>query len=55
MPVWLQIIAANAVICLACYARGLYLELKSTKEELKKAKETIAYLNEELREKHKHN
>ena len=47
------------LICLAvvgtlCYARGLYLELKSTKEKLQNAQETIKELKEELQEAYYH-
>lgn len=48
MPMWLEIIAANAVLGLACFARGAYLELKKTREQLENAKEIIRYLEAEL-------
>lgn len=54
MPVWLKIIAANAVIGLICYARGLYKELKSTKEELEKTKKSVKDLEAELKEAYYH-
>ncbi len=44
MPVWLAIVAANAFIGLACYTRGLYLELKETKEKLKQAEKVLEQL-----------
>lgn len=50
MPVWLQIIAANALLCLMVYARALYLELKATKSQLKNAEEIIKALKEELQD-----
>jgi DNA repair photolyase len=49
MPVWLEIIAANAVICLACYARAAHKAYKSTEKELEEAKQTIRFLENELR------
>lgn len=49
MPVWLQIIAANAVICLACYARAAHKAYKSTEMELEEAKREIKFLKNELR------
>jgi hypothetical protein len=48
MPVLLEIILANAVIGLACYARGLYLELKKTKEHLEMVKNINRRLNDSL-------
>lgn len=48
MPVWLQIIAANGVICLACYARAAHKAYKSTEKELEEAKRTIRSLENEL-------
>ena len=50
MPVWLDIIAIWAFIGLACYARGLYLELKSTKQRLEKSQEMVKLLIRELSE-----
>lgn len=49
MPVWLQIIAANGVICLACYAIAAHKAYKSTEKELEEAKRTIRFLENELR------
>ena len=49
MPVWLEIIAANAVICLACYARAAHKAYKSTEAELEEAKRKIKYLENKLR------
>ena len=37
-----------AVLGTMVYARGLYLELQTTKEKLKKSEETIKELKEEL-------
>ena len=37
-----------AVLGMMVYARGLYLELQTTKGELKKAEETVKELTEEL-------
>lgn len=48
MPVWLNIIIVNAVVGLACYTRGIYLELQSTKAQLEKAKDIIRVLEAEL-------
>ena len=45
---WFEIIAANIFLGLACYARGLYLELKSTKQKLEQAQSVIRYLKKEL-------
>ena len=49
MPVWLEIIAANAVICLACYARATYKAYKSAESALEEAKHTITFLKNQLR------
>ena len=49
MPVWLKIIAANAVLCLACYARAAHKAYKSTEAELEEAKRTIKFLENNLR------
>lgn len=43
-----------AVFGTMIYARGLYLELKSTKEELEQAKAAVKYLEKELQEAYKH-
>lgn len=48
MPVWLEIIVANICIGLACYARGLFLELKSTKEHLEMSKRANKQLSDKL-------
>lgn len=48
MLVLLEIIAVNAIVGLACYARGLYIELKSTKKKLQSAQETNKFLVDEL-------
>ena len=48
MPTWLWIIGANAILGLACYARGLYLELRDTKEKLANAFEAVKYLEAKL-------
>lgn len=49
MPVWLEIIVVNICIGLACYARGLFLELKSTKEHLEMSKNANKRLYENLK------
>lgn len=49
MPVWLVIIVANAVICLACYARAVYKAYKAAEIALEEAKHTIQILESELR------
>ena len=48
MDFWFTFIGSWAIIFLACYARGLYLELKTTKAKLEAAKDQLKKLNEEL-------
>lgn len=55
MEVILFVIFGNAFIILACYARAAHLAFKAKEEELRKAKQTIAYLNGELRKKQQTN
>lgn len=43
-----------AVFGTMLYARGLYLELQTTKDKLKKSEETIKELKEELQEAYYH-
>ncbi len=43
-----------AVLGTMIYARGLYLELQTTKDKLKKSEETIKELKEELQEAYYH-
>lgn len=43
-----------AVFGTMIYARGLYLELQTTKDKLKKSEETIKELKEELQEAYYH-
>lgn len=46
----IQYLAIVAVAGTMFYARGIYLELKTTKAKLEDAKETIKGLKEELQE-----
>jgi uncharacterized protein YoxC len=48
MPVWFDIIVAMSFVGLACYARGLYIELQTTKKKLDNAKDNIKLLHDEL-------
>lgn len=50
----IKYLVAVAVFGTMLYARGLYLELKSKKEELEEAKATVKYLEKELQEAYKH-
>ena len=46
----IEYIAVVTVVGTMMYARGLYLELKKTKEKLQEAQATIECLEEELEE-----
>lgn len=50
----IKYLISAAVVGILIYTRGLYLELKSTKEKLQNAQETIKELKEELQEAYYH-